>query len=598
MKVLDFGLVKELRSVPFGGPQGTTLTRKGDLLGSPRFMSPEQFGGEVDHRTDIWSLGVTLYMLLSDEAPFEASGLTELQEAITSGRSIPLSVRRGGVPPALEEVIARCLQVRPEARWQTARDLARALEPFAVATPSEPGRRRLGGAAVPFELGRYTVVKRIAAGGMGTVYLGRARGAHGFSRPVAIKQLHAHLAEDADTRRRFLAEARVASRIDHPHVVKVLDVVEDDEQVFLVLDYVQGETFQHLLRTSWEHGKFVPLAVVSAVIAQTAEALHSAHEAPSETGAKLEIVHRDVSPHNILVGQQGAAYVTDFGIAKVREQAAETRNAVLGKTGYMAPEQLRGERVTRAADIFALGVTLWEALTNQALFPTLEERLRVENGPHAALAAAPSAFNPEVSRALDALVMQMLARDPAARPKTALEVAQRLRAEVPPAPADVVSAWIASLARESDDRAPGAPGPTASIERPVLVADLPDTVEAPPTPVLAAPVSSPTLPEPPARSARVGLRIAAASAIVICVSVVALQRASQAGAAKPARTTANEAVREETPLAPSSTLGVVSRAETAPEPPPAPSAKPRVSRQPPRPASTGGAAEPFPAQRK
>jgi len=431
VKVLDFGLAKALPNSTFLQGDLSSLTRPADLLGSPRFMSPEQFGGEVDHRTDIWSIGVTLYTLLCGEPPFLATDLAELREKIMSGDAIPLATRRPDVPRSIGLAIERCLAVSRDARWSSIEDFVRALT-------SAPSDERPLGRTLPFDVGRYTVLRRIAAGGMGTVYLGRARGAQGFSRAVALKQLHPHLSASEDTRRRFLAEARIVSHIDHPHVVKVLDVVEDGSQVFLVLDYVHGETLHHLLRVAGT----LSLSVVASIFCQIAEALHAAHEAGDEVGAPLGVVHRDVSPHNVLVAKQGAAYVTDFGVAKVKAHLGETLSGIIGKTGYMAPEQMRGETVTRAADLYALGVMLWETLTRQRLFPGAEGRAARENA-----IVAPSRIDRAIPRALDGLVLSMLAPAPAGRPATALAVARQLRQIVTPATEEEVGAWVASLAQ-------------------------------------------------------------------------------------------------------------------------------------------------------
>ena len=321
VKFLDFGLAKALPGGTFVTAEATSLTAKSDLVGSPRFMSPEQFGGEVDHRTDIWSIGVTLYFLLSGEHPFVADDLAKLRESIVSGAHVPLATRRPDLPVGILGAIDRCLATRREDRWNSIRDFV-----LALGQPESDRAidRRGGMRRAPFEVGRYTVLRRIAAGGMGTVYLARSRGALGFSRPVAVKQLHSHLALDEAIRRRFLAEARVVSHIDHPHVVKVLDVVEDDGEVFLVLDYVHGETLHHLLAMAQDRSVPTAPAILSSIFGQSAEALHAAHEAVDDRGEPLGLVHRDVSPHNVLVAKQGAAYITDFGIAKVAAQLADT----------------------------------------------------------------------------------------------------------------------------------------------------------------------------------------------------------------------------------------------------------------------------------
>ena len=229
--------------------------------------------------------------------------------------------------------------------------------------------------AEPVQLGRYTLLGRLAGGGMGTVHLARAHGERGFSRPVAVKLLHAHLAEDPDIVTRFLEEARVAALVKHPHVVSVLDVGENAGTPFLVLDYVHGESFEGLLRAARKAAEPVPFDVVAGIAIDLLEGLAAAHVAKDALGAPLDVVHRDVSPHNVLVSEDGIAYVTDFGIAKVRDRLRLTgTNDMLGKAGYMAPEQLGAPGgITPQTDLYGAGIVLWEALAGRKLFDGLEE---------------------------------------------------------------------------------------------------------------------------------------------------------------------------------------------------------------------------------
>ena len=334
-------------------------------------------------------------------------------------------------------------------------------------------------------LGRYRLLLRLASGGMGTVHAARVMGEHGFSRLVAVKLLHPHLAEDEETVARFLEEARIASRVKHPHVVSVLDVGDRDRMPFLVLDYVHGLSLDALLRAARTANEPVPVDIASAILVDVLEGLHAAHEAADDAGRALGIVHRDVSPHNILVSRTGAAYVTDFGIAKVKDRVRLTgTNDILGKPGYMAPEQVLGRTATAATDLHGAGIVLWETLTGQKLHGGMEQQVlaAIERKPF----PAPSTHRSELPPALDALAVAMLAHDAGARPATALVCAAALRAAVPPASASAVAEWMLGYAQERLDRVEASlraePVPVSARPEPV-VDDTPTiTVADPPRP--------------------------------------------------------------------------------------------------------------------
>jgi len=204
---------------------------------------------------------------------------------------------------------------------------------------------------------------------MATVHLARQRGAVGFARTVAVKRLRPQFAEDPDFVAMFLDEARLAARIHHPNVVTTLDVVATGGEVFLVMEYVQGESLSRLFRTAVEKEQRIDPRFAATILASVLHGLHAAHEAVSEDGEALNIVHRDVSPQNILVGVDGVARVLDFGVAKAAIRTQATRDGQLkGKLSYMSPEQILGEEVTRQADIYSASVVLWEALTMRRAF--------------------------------------------------------------------------------------------------------------------------------------------------------------------------------------------------------------------------------------
>jgi eukaryotic-like serine/threonine-protein kinase len=298
-------------------------------------------------------------------------------------------------------------------------------------------------------VGRYVLYDALAAGGMATVHLGRLVGPVGFSRTVAIKRLHDQFALDPDFVPGFLDEARLAARIRHPNVVPTLDVVATEGQLFLVMEYVQGESLSRLLRASSEKKVKVPPRVAIGVMVGALNGLHAAHEAKNEKGEPLAIVHRDVSPQNILVGVDGAPRVLDFGVAKASGRLQTTRSGQLkGKVAYMSPEQLRSEPVDRRSDIFSASIVLWETLTARRLF-TGESEGAVLSSVLLAPIVAPSKYAPEIPPALDAIVLKGLEREPAKRWATAREMANALEDALAPATARQVAEWVESLAREA-----------------------------------------------------------------------------------------------------------------------------------------------------
>src|SRR5215472_13646045 len=214
----------------------------------------------------------------------------------------------------------------------------------------------------PRIVGRYALFGEIASGGMATVHFGRLLGPAGFARTVAIKRLHAHFAKDPEFVAMFLDEARLAARVVHPNVVPTLDVVALDGELFLVMEYVQGEALSRLWRALRERDERIPHRVVASCLTGVLHGLHAAHVATSERGEPLGIAHRDVSPQNVLVGMDGISRVLDFGISKASGRIQITREGrVKGKTGYMSPEQLSGGAVDRRTDIYSASVVLWEA---------------------------------------------------------------------------------------------------------------------------------------------------------------------------------------------------------------------------------------------
>jgi hypothetical protein len=300
-------------------------------------------------------------------------------------------------------------------------------------------------------VGRYALHHEIASGGMAVVHIGRLLGPVGFARTVAIKRLHPHLARNPEFVAMFLDEARLAARIRHPNVVSTLDVVATDGELFVVMEYVPGDALARLLHAARERGEAVPLPVAASVMVDVLHGLHAAHEASDERGQPLGLVHRDVSPHNVLVGTDGAAHLIDFGIAKAAGRAQVTREGQLkGKLAYMAPEQLKGGagRVDRRADVFGASVVFWEMLTGKRLFEG-EDEGEIYGKVLRAEVVKPSKVAGGDRDRTDAIVLRGLARNPDKRYLTARAMALAIEQELPLAPASQVGQWVERLGGET-----------------------------------------------------------------------------------------------------------------------------------------------------
>ncbi|HZO14461.1 MAG TPA: serine/threonine-protein kinase, partial [Polyangiaceae bacterium] len=277
----------------------------------------------------------------------------------------------------------------------------------------------------------------------------RLRGDAGFTRVVAIKHLHEHVARDPEFAAMLLDEARLVSRIRHPNVVTMLDVVTERDDIYLVMEYVHGEALSGLLSAARRHEEPLPAGVAVAIVRDVLSGLHAAHQAVDAHGMPLGIVHRDVSPHNIVVGADGAARILDFGVAKAVAKLHTTRAGTLkGTLPYMAPENLRGEDATVRSDIHAVGCVLWEALTGERLFKGDSEAVilgRVLEG----VRRPPSSVAEHAPPALDAVALRALSRDPSERYEDAGEMARALQAAHSPAAPAEVGAWVQHLAGTS-----------------------------------------------------------------------------------------------------------------------------------------------------
>jgi len=268
-------------------------------------------------------------------------------------------------------------------------------------------------------LGRYEVVKHLAQGGMAEVFLARAKGIEGFERHLVIKRIREEQAHDKMHVQMFLDEARLAASLHHHNIVQVHDIGEEQGEYFFVMEYVHGEDVRKLLTEVSSRGERVPLEHVITIVTAAAAGLHHAHEQCGPNRAPLGIVHRDVSPANILVGYDGGVKVADFGVAKASHRTFETESgARKGKVAYMSPEQCIGLPVDRRSDVFALGIVLYESLTVRRLFKDDNDFLTMTAIVQGKI-PPPSTVWPKIPPELEAIVMKALASSPDDRYATA-----------------------------------------------------------------------------------------------------------------------------------------------------------------------------------
>ncbi|MBI5494087.1 MAG: serine/threonine protein kinase [Deltaproteobacteria bacterium] len=276
------------------------------------------------------------------------------------------------------------------------------------------------------KFGNYELVRRIAQGGMAEVFLARFTGVEGFERWLVIKRMLPELAIRKDFVEMFLDEARLAARFNHPNIVLVHELGEKNGSYFMAMEYVDGPHLGALFAHSLRKKSPMPVSLCCYVLARAAEGLHHAHELKDRDGTPLSIVHRDVSPQNILISRDGDVKVMDFGVAKAASQTTQTRTGVVkGKVGYMSPEQCLANPVDRRTDVFALGIVLYELVTRRRLFRdksdlVVMQKITTEEVP------PPSQVNPKIPRELDELILKSLRREKDARTPDALTLSDEL----------------------------------------------------------------------------------------------------------------------------------------------------------------------------
>jgi serine/threonine-protein kinase len=274
--------------------------------------------------------------------------------------------------------------------------------------------------------GQYVLVRKLAEGGMAEIFLSKLLGADGFERNVVIKRMLAHLSSLPDFVEMFREEARLAARLSHPNIITIHELGFIEGCYYICMEYLAGEDFSTTLRQAGRKRQYTPLPIVMRTLVDAARGLHFAHDFTNESGQPLNIVHRDISPSNLYVTYQGQVKVLDFGIAKASSRLVQTRTGVVkGKYIYMAPEQARGEEVDRRADIFSLGVSLYESLTNVRPFAR-ENDLAVLNALLTGDFMPPTALRKDLPKELEAVVLKAMALRPEDRYATASEFADAL----------------------------------------------------------------------------------------------------------------------------------------------------------------------------
>jgi len=298
-------------------------------------------------------------------------------------------------------------------------------------------------------LGRYRIRHKLAEGGMADVYLGQILGEKGFERWVAVKVVHPARTQDPQFAHMLADEARLIGRIHHSNVCSVIDFGIDQGLLYLVMEYLHGETLKAAMRRGWSEEGAFPAWLAARAIADAARGLHAAHQLTDREGKSLGLVHRDVSPENILITYDGLSSVIDFGVLRARGRRAKTAAGVVkGKLSHMAPEQLRGDPVDRRADVWSLGVVLWESTLGRRLFRGENQGELVEKvalGP----ITPPSAITPSYPRELEEIVMSALNRDVSERTPSAKTFAHQLDKYLHglgrPAGCAEVSRWMQSV---------------------------------------------------------------------------------------------------------------------------------------------------------
>jgi len=299
-------------------------------------------------------------------------------------------------------------------------------EPSAASPEAAPAGRDAEGSGEGVAFGQYRLLERIGVGGMAEVWKARMSGVEGFQKIVAIKKILPHLTDSSDFVEMFIDEAKLAAQLNHANIIHIYDLGKIDGDYYIAMEYVEGENLRAILNTARDQGRPLPVGLALFIAARLASALDHAHRKRDFEDRSLDLVHRDVSPQNVLVGYEGTIKLCDFGIVKAVSKSSHTRmGALKGKLQYMSPEQAWGRSVDARSDIFAVGILLFEMLTGRRLFRG-ESEMEVLEVVRECRVQAPGEVDPSVSRDVDAIVLKALSKDPEERYQSAGELARRL----------------------------------------------------------------------------------------------------------------------------------------------------------------------------
>ncbi len=405
---------------------------------------------------------------------------------------------------ARREEAARAPSVCPSDPRPTSTGAARSVTRVAAHTKPLPLNSRVVALAPGSAIGKYTVVRKIAEGGMAEVYLAHQIGPADFSREICVKRIREHLSKDLRMLEYFVSEARLAASLVHPNILPVYDFDKDGDAYYLAMEFVHGRNLAQIVHEARKRKTPLSPFLVLHVVHEVAKALGHAHRYRSPA-APRGVVHRDVTPQNVLVTYEGLVKLADFGIAKAVGQVS-TAGTLKGKFAYMSPEQARGDDVDVRTDVFALGIVLWELLTGQRLFLKKDDARTLEAVRNAKV-VPPSESNPAVPPDLSAVVVHALAKEPKERFQDGDEMAKALRAVLFAHPDEAARVDLGRMMRDlfgdpSDEtevvpvpvpRPPPLPGRGAVVEGPPPLGEGP--LIAPPNAPTA--IRPPVLPEKP-----------------------------------------------------------------------------------------------------
>jgi serine/threonine protein kinase len=353
---------------------------------------------------------------------------------------------------------------------------------------------------IPF--GKYLLLERIAVGGMAEVFLSKSFGIEGFEKIIAIKRILPTMAEDDDFIEMFIDEAKIAGQLSHANIVPIYELGKIGDSHYIAMEYVWGKDLLQIMNRFRRMRKRMPPAMVAFIASKMCEALEYAHTKRDRRGAPLNLIHRDISPQNILVSYDGAVKLIDFGIAKAASRTTKTQAGVLkGKFGYMSPEQVRGLPIDLRSDIFAVGTCMYEMLTADRLFVGESDFSTLEKVRHAAV-APPSEMVPDVPKDFDSIVMKALAREPADRWQTAGEMQEALQEFIatqrPPFTTSKMAAWMRSAFTKEQEEEKARLDSYASVGRPSVLGSPPLSTTTPGRVTQRPPKPPPPAPRPAA----------------------------------------------------------------------------------------------------